>query len=141
MAGPQGAPNQGHLDEGHEAPFLSVILILILHHGEEGEGWLSSLISLRADILNCDYRSLYLAWLFCVQMGEMEDEEPEPPVPPNLTELNAPLQSFVDFMRIDTDLVAVAAENSTPEDQQTDPEALKTWIHNLPASEKISCFD
>jgi hypothetical protein len=35
---------------------------------EEGEGWLSSLISLRADILNSDYRSLYLAWLFCAQM-------------------------------------------------------------------------
>jgi hypothetical protein len=30
----------------------------------------------------------------------------------------------------------VAAENSTSEDRQTDPEALKTWIHNLPASEK-----
>jgi ribosomal protein S21 len=103
---------------------------------EEGEGWLSSLISLRADILNSDYRSLYLAWLFCVQMEEMEDDELEPPVPPNLADLNAPLKSLVDFMRIDTDLIAVAAENSTSEDRQTDPEALKTWIHNLPASEK-----
>ena len=103
---------------------------------EEGEGWLSSLISLRADILNSDYRSLYLAWLFCAQMGEMEDEEPEPPVPPNLAELNAPLKSFVDFMRIDTDLVAVASENSIAENRQTDPKALKTWIHNLPVSEK-----
>jgi hypothetical protein len=103
---------------------------------EEGEGWLSSLISLRANILNSDYRSLYLAWLFCVQMGEMEDDELEPPVPPNLADLNAPLQSLVDFMRIDTDLIAVSAENSTSEDRQTDPEALTTWIHNLPASEK-----
>ena len=103
---------------------------------EEGEGWLSSLISLRADILNGDYRSLYLAWLFCVQMEEMEDDELEPPVPPNLAELNAPLKSLVDFMRIDIDLIAVAAENSTSEDRPTDPEELKTWIHNLPASEK-----
>ena len=103
---------------------------------EEGEGWLSSLISLRADILNSDYRSLYLAWLFCAQMEEMEDDELEPPVPPNLADLNAPLKSFVDFMRIDTDLIAVAAENSISEGRQTDPEALKTWIHNLPASEK-----
>jgi hypothetical protein len=39
-------------------------------------------------------------------------------------------------MRIDTDLVAVAAEVSITEDRQTDPEALKTWIHNLPAGEK-----
>jgi len=103
---------------------------------EEGEGWLSSLISLRADILHGDYRSLYLAWLFCVQMEEMEDDELEPPVPPNLANLNAPLKSFVDFMRIDTDLVAVAAENSIAEDRHTDPKDLKTWIHNLPASEK-----
>jgi hypothetical protein len=106
------------------------------HEWEQGEGWLSSLISLRADIINGDYRSLYLAWLFCAQMEEMEDDESEPPVPPNLADLNAPLQSLVDFMRIDTDLIAVAAENSTSEDRQTDPEALKTWIHNLPASEK-----
>jgi len=103
---------------------------------EEGEGWLSSLISLHADILNGDYRSLYLAWLFCVQMEEMEDDELEPPVPPNLADLNAPLKSFVDFMRIDTDLVAFASENSISEDRQTDPKELKTWIHNLPANEK-----
>jgi hypothetical protein len=103
---------------------------------EEGEGWLSALISLRADILHGDYRSLYLVWLFCVQMEEMEDDELEPAVPPNLTELNAPLKSFVDFMRIDTDLIAVAVENSSSEDRQTDSKALKTWIHNLPAKEK-----
>jgi len=103
---------------------------------EEGEGWLSALISLRADILNSDYRVLYLAWLFCVQMEETEDDELEPPVPPNLADLNGPLKSFVDFMRIDTDLIAVAAENSISESRQTDPEALRTWIHNLPASEK-----
>jgi hypothetical protein len=69
-------------------------------------------------------------------MEEMEDDELEPTVPPNLADLNAPLNSFVDFMRIDTDLVAVAAENSISEDRQTDPKDLRTWIHNLPASEK-----
>ena len=103
---------------------------------EEGEGWLSSLISLRADIINSDYRSLYLAWLFCAQRQEMEDDESEPPVPPNLADLNAPLKSFIDFLRIDTDLIAVAAENSISEGRQADPEALKNWIHKLPVSEK-----
>ena len=103
---------------------------------EEGEGWLSSLISLRADIIHSDYRLLYLAWLCCAQMEEMEDDELEPPVPPNLADLNAPLKSFVDFMRIDTDLISVAAANSISESRQTDPEALKAWIHNLLESEK-----
>lgn len=108
---------------------------------EEGEGWLSSLISLRADILHSDYRSLYLAWLFCAQMEEMEGDELEPPVPPNLADLSAPLKSFVDFMRINTDLIAIAAANSISESRQTDPEALKTWIRNLSASKKmIFCF-
>jgi hypothetical protein len=103
---------------------------------EEGEGWLSSLITLRADILHGDYRSLYLAWLFCTQMQEMEDDELEPPVPPKLVKLNAPLKTFIDFRRIDTDLVAVAAEESDSKSPQTDSKALKNWIHNLPASEK-----
>jgi hypothetical protein len=103
---------------------------------EEGEDWLSSLISLRADILHGDYRALYLGWLFCVQKEEMEDDELEPPISPNLTDLNEPLESFVDFMRIDTDLIAVAAENSISESRQTDPKALKTWIRNLPDHEK-----
>jgi hypothetical protein len=53
-----------------------------------------------------------------------------------LTDLNAPLENFVDFMRIDSDLIAVAAENSISADRQTDPVALKTWIQNLPVSEK-----
>jgi hypothetical protein len=103
---------------------------------EEGEGWLSSLISLRSDILQGDYRSLYLAWLYCAGMHEIDDEELEPPIPPNLTELTGPLKSFVDFMRIDPDLIAVAAANSISENRQTDPEAIKSWISNLPAKEK-----
>ncbi len=103
---------------------------------EEGEGWLSSLISLRSDIIHGDYRCMYLAWLFCAQMDEMEDDELEPPVPPNLASLNAPLKSLVDFMRIDTDLVAVAAGNSTSENRHADPKVLKTWIGNLTEGEQ-----
>jgi len=77
---------------------------------EEGEGWLSSLISLRSDILGGDYRCRYLAWLFCAQMQEIGGDEVEPPVPPNLGELNAPLESFVNFMRIDADLLSIASK-------------------------------
>ncbi|NVM20148.1 MAG: hypothetical protein HWN68_00020 [Desulfobacterales bacterium] len=103
---------------------------------EEGEGWLSSLISLRSDIIGGDYRCLYLGWLYCAQAGDFEDDEPEPPVPPNLDNLNAPLKSFVDFMRIDTDFIAVAAENSASENKETDRKELKCWINNFPESEK-----
>jgi len=104
---------------------------------EEGEGRISSLISLRSDIIGGDYRSLYLGWLYCAQVGDFDDDEPEPRVPPNLNDLNAPLQSFVDFMRIDTDLVAVASENSFSEDKQGENQnELKSWINSLPEEEK-----
>jgi len=104
---------------------------------EEGEGQLSSLTSLRSDIISGDYRCLYLGWLYCAQIGNFEENEFEPPVPPNLGDLNAPLKSFVDFMRIDTDLIAVAAENSTSKDRQAEYQnELRDWISNLPEKEK-----
>jgi hypothetical protein len=104
---------------------------------EEGEGQLSSLISLRSDIIGGDYRCLYLAWLYCAQIGDFENDDFEPPVPPNLGDLNAPLKSFVDFMRIDNDLVAVAAKNSASQDRQAKyKNELRTWIGDLPEKEK-----
>nr|WP_320015757.1 hypothetical protein [uncultured Desulfobacter sp.] len=104
---------------------------------EEGEGYLSPLISLRSDLLRGDYRCLYLAWLFCAQMGEIEDDEEEPPVPENLGNLNASLESFADFMRLDKDLIQVAAENSIAEQKPVqNDQKLKVWIDGLPNSEK-----
>jgi hypothetical protein len=38
----------------------------------EGEGWLSSLISVRAELARGDLRSLYLGWLLCAQSGELD---------------------------------------------------------------------
>lgn len=105
---------------------------------EEGNGWLSSLLTLRSDILNGDYRCLYLGWLYCAQMEEFEYDEMEPSVPPNLGNLNAPLADFVDFLRIDNDLIAAAAQNSasTKVFHMVDKEALGVWISNIPNREK-----
>jgi hypothetical protein len=104
---------------------------------EESESRLSSLILLRSDIIRGDYRCLYLGWLYCAQTDNFGEYELEPPVPPNLGDLTAPLNSFVDFMRIDTDLIAVAAENSASEDRQAEHQKrLKSWISNLPEKEK-----
>lgn len=81
----------------------------------EGEGWLSSLIPLRNDILNGDYRMLYLAWLHAINLAYDVDncvDELEPPVPHNLQSITASLRSFIDLFEIDNDLVAAAVEAS-----------------------------
>lgn len=74
-----------------------------------GEGRLASIVSARTDLAGGDRRLLYLAWLLCVQAGQVPDDEVEPPVPPDLDRLNAALHSAVTFLRIDQDLITAAA--------------------------------
>ena len=101
----------------------------------EGEGWLSSLARLRDDILQGDYRALYLAWLGAVTLGLVDDEEREPPVPPGLADLSAPLSTCARFFRVDKHLLPVAAQASS--DRQVVPEALlRQAIAQLPPEER-----
>ena len=72
-------------------------------------------VRLRADLMGGDLRGLYLGWLNCLQMGELDDEEIEPPVPPGLGKLSASLRSLADFLRIDDGLLEAAAEADTAE--------------------------
>jgi hypothetical protein len=103
---------------------------------DDGTGWLSGLAPLRADLAAADHRALYLAWLWCVQCGEVEDGAEEPPVPSGLGRLNAPLRSFADFLRLDPDLVAAAAEASADIEDALQPRACAAWIAALPQAEK-----
>jgi hypothetical protein len=104
---------------------------------EEGQERLASIVGVRSELAAGDLRFLYLAWLLSVRSDEVDDEELEPPVPPNLRTLSAPLRAAVDFLRIDEDLLTVAAMPSaevkrTPESQAE----LATWIEGLPSAEK-----
>jgi len=78
----------------------------------EGESWLSSLGRLRDDLLEGDYRALYLAWLRAAELQVTDDDELEPPVPPDLSELSPPLTSFVELFDLDEYLIQAAAEAS-----------------------------
>lgn len=103
----------------------------------QGEGILSSLLPLRAELAHGDLRALYVGWLLNVQNGELDEKETEPPVPPNLDDLSGPLSNLVDFLRIDRDLLAVASEASTR--QPTLPvqrEDMGAWVAQLSAQEK-----
>ena len=75
---------------------------------EYGEESLGSIIPARAELATGDLRLLYLAWLLSVESGELADDDAEPPIPPGMAALNAPLRSLADFLRLDEDLIAVA---------------------------------
>ncbi|MCW6006898.1 hypothetical protein K1W54_20255 [Micromonospora sp. CPCC 205371] len=104
---------------------------------EDGHGILATIISARADLAAGDLRLLYLAWLHAASTGELDDDQVEPPVPANLATLNAPLRSLADFIRLDQDLLAVAARASTRHKAAEAPRAqLASWVQDLPAKEK-----
>jgi hypothetical protein len=103
----------------------------------EGEGQLSSLIPVRAELARGDLRVLYLGWLLCVQNGELGDEDIEPVVPPGLGKLSASLESFVEFLRIDEDLLHAAAQASTAmADIRLSRDEVRAWVAGLPTGEK-----
>jgi hypothetical protein len=101
---------------------------------EEGEGWLSSLAPLRTELIHGDLRALYLAWLLCAQCEELDEDMPEPPVPPGLKNPSEALQCLIEFLRIDPDLLAVAAEHSG--EPIALPAGIEAWITALPEAEK-----
>ncbi|MBM3181864.1 MAG: hypothetical protein FJZ86_16160 [Chloroflexi bacterium] len=86
-------------------------------------GLLSTLGRLRDDILQGDYRALYLAWIKAISLesgyyDEDEDDpenffnDHEPPIPVGLKQLTPLLKTFIDFFKIDPFLVSAAAELS-----------------------------
>lgn len=90
----------------------------------EAENGLSGFIHLHDDLIDGDYRLLYLAWL-CAKTTrasyghETEEEyiptnspEPEPPVPAGLNDLSPSLQHFINVFDANEYLVQAAAERS-----------------------------
>lgn len=101
----------------------------------EGEGWLPAMLSLRDDILQGDYRTLYLAWLRAMEVEDLLDSVQEPSVPPGLKKLSPALRAFVDFFEIDEMLVQVAAEASGRQ-QAESQDWLKQAISRLSREER-----
>ncbi len=75
---------------------------------------LGRLSVLREQIMQGDYRALYLTWLKSVmnENDEEADEIEEPPVPLGLNRLDAGLRALIDFFGIDPHLVVAAADSS-----------------------------
>jgi hypothetical protein len=103
----------------------------------EGDGHLSPLLQIRNELAQGDLRTLYLGWLVSVQAGESKETAKEPPVPPNLQTLSGPQENLAVFLRLDPDLLAVAALNSPrARAEAASSEEMSCWIASLPAIEK-----
>jgi hypothetical protein len=103
----------------------------------EGEGILSGLIQLRHDILDGDYRCLYLAWLKAVTLDDPDSvaAEPEPPVPAGLQKLTPALQRLAQFFDIDPPLIESAASASPTKAEAVSDQVLQQAIARLTREE------
>lgn len=100
----------------------------------EGEGWLDDLLSVRQEILNGDYRALYLAWLAAAQFYQSEDDDIEPPIPPNLKKLSPSLKALISYFELSQDLVIIVSELSPTIERLNSN--LEELICRLPEDEK-----
>lgn len=127
-------------------------LILDLTSEDEGGDWvegaedsLSAIASVRTELAAGDLRPLYLAWLVGYGTWERDEDafdydaedELEPPVPAGLSSLTAPQRALADCLRLDADLLTVAAQTSPPlAKTRDDPRELASWINDLPSRDK-----
>lgn len=104
----------------------------------EGEELLDDLLPLRDELMQGDYRVLYLAWLKAAERalgyGDIDTETPEPSVPAGLQDLSPAQKAFAGLIELDEVLIQTAAENSSSS-RQSDfkPEA---WLDHLLGGEK-----
>jgi len=98
---------------------------------EDGQGWMGRLAPLRDELLRGDCRPLYLGWLAGVTAGKVDDDTAEPEVPPGMSQLSAAQHALVEFLEIDPDLLAVAAQGSREAEEWSDDDSVETWVAGL----------
>src|SRR5690606_16927294 len=108
---------------------------------DDGPGWIDRLRPVRDELMQGDLRPLYLCWLiwlYNVVIDDVEDTTVEPPVPDGLGQLSPAQEALVEFLRIDHDLLAVAAECSKPLTLAAAPSEtdMRAWLAGLPEQQK-----
>lgn len=105
---------------------------------DDGQGWLSSLTAIRADMAGGDARALYFAWLLDVQSGEIDDDAVEPARPDGLGSLSPALDSFIDIMGLDRDLLAAAVDGASKASATPLARKIDRWVARLDADERVA---
>lgn len=95
---------------------------------------LDDLIPIRHELLNGDFRALYLAWLAAAQSYCLDDDDVEPQVPKNLNNLSPSLHALISYFELNVDLVQAAAVSSQNTDTSNDD--LEKLITKLSEDEK-----
>jgi hypothetical protein len=98
----------------------------------DGPGWMARLLPLRDELLRGDARPLYLGWLARVGNNELADADEEPPVPPGLNGLTPAQAALADFLLLDPDWQAAAAEAGPAPMELTEASAMDAWLAELP---------
>jgi hypothetical protein len=115
---------------------------------EEGFGWiddeqniLSELINLRQEILQQDYRGLYLAWLKALTSSEeyveIDTSQLEPPVPTGLSKLSPAQTAFTNIFKLSDNLLVAAASASSQPNVIADPD----WARAIAQLSRQDCED
>src|SRR5690606_26711491 len=104
---------------------------------DDGSGWIGSLAPLRADLLHGDLGLFHLMWLMGIDLGEIDDDTPQPmPCP---AQLPAPVAALAEFLGADGDLLAAAYGTEAPPPRAApDREEVLAAIAAMPAEEKVS---
>ncbi|WP_329582478.1 hypothetical protein OG500_21070 [Kitasatospora sp. NBC_01250] len=140
-------------DECVEAWMTKTHLVLDLRSEDESGDWdegaedsLGAIAGVRAELAAGDHRALYLAWLSAIGAWALQEDDEEvyreavePPVPAGLDRLTAPQRALADFLRVDADLLAVAAQASPPAagpPKRPGKKELEPLIAALPDKEK-----
>jgi len=102
---------------------------------EDGSGWMQRLAPLREDLQRGDLRPLYLGWLASTR--ELDDDVPEPEVPPGLADLSPPQRALAEFIEVDPDLLAAAAGSRPCEgrDEAAQAAGMDAWLDEWPREE------
>jgi hypothetical protein len=104
---------------------------------EYDERWqdsLATLSQLRTELMRGDLRPAYLAWLLAVQGEDVDESAVEPLVPAGLSALTAAQEAMVEFLRIDLDLLAAAANASSAVSDDRVP--FRRWLVGLSTKDK-----